>query len=548
MPLRTATLLLRNGTPAAFALAFAIAGYVLVAAGAHAGASSAIDPTPWNGAPAILLLLAATLGARAAGPVLLAVAAGEALSRGTGGAWAAFVVGSCGVAACYLAAGVAIGRSGRMPADEPTLSDLSRLLVLSAVAALAAACTWVGVHAAGHALDAAASLALLTRTWIGDLCGIATTLPLLMLLAGGHLRDWNAGERGPRQALKDYGAFVATLVPLLGIVFGLRPFDEFRTSYLLFLPMIGIALRHGLAGAAIVVPVVEAGLLASLALSRTRSASAYEYQLLMLTLAVGGLCLGTLATERARAVRALARRDAELREREMQTNQALRAAAASEMASSLAHELNQPLSAIGTYARACHEMMADPVRNRARLGETLDKVARESGRAGDIVRRMRDFFRSGALKLEAIAVADLAGQARDQVDDRCRRAGIDLQLQIAPGLPALTVDPVQMRIVLANLLNNSIDALRGSTAPRSIVLRARGAGDAAVRIDVEDSGPGVALEVREHLFEPRATSKPDGMGLGLAIARGIVVGHGGSLWLDPTAPRTTFSVQLPCHG
>ncbi|MDL1862671.1 GHKL domain-containing protein, partial [Betaproteobacteria bacterium PRO7] len=198
-----------------------------------------------------------------------------------------------------------------------------------------------------------------------------------------------------------------------------------------------------------------------------------------------------------------------------------------------------------TYAGACRMLAAGGDASRRELQEALTQVVRESARAGEFVRRMRDFFRTGAADVERTAPSDLIEAAHDQVRDRLERHGVLWTSRIEPGLPAVAVDRVQIGAVLGNLLANAIEAVVAAPPPRAIEVRALRSGDGLVRIEVEDSGPGVALEVRDRLFQPMATSKPGGMGLGLAMARTIAQRHGGSLWLDATRSRTTFCLELP---
>jgi C4-dicarboxylate-specific signal transduction histidine kinase len=266
--------------------------------------------------------------------------------------------------------------------------------------------------------------------------------------------------------------------------------------------------------------------------------------MLVLALGLTTMYFGALAQERARAAAALAQREQQLREQQARLGQAQRMAAASELAASLAHELNQPLSAIGTYAGACRMLAARGAEAQPELQAALTHVVQESARAGEFVRRMRDFFRTGAANIERTTPAELVEAARDQVRDRLARHGIAWSSRVEPGLPVLAVDRVQIGAVLGNLLANAIEAVVDAPPPRTIEVRAQRAGDDVVRIEVEDSGPGVALEVRDRLFQPMATSKPGGMGLGLAMARTIAERHGGSLWLDTTRSRTTFCLEL----
>jgi PAS domain S-box-containing protein len=235
-----------------------------------------------------------------------------------------------------------------------------------------------------------------------------------------------------------------------------------------------------------------------------------------------------------------------LREREAELDRSLRLAAAAETASALAHELSQPLSAIATYVRACAVMLERPDEYRARLAETMRTVSAEVGRAGEVVRRLRDFFRSGTSRLERVAVAELLQGGADRLARRLERHRIDLRMETAPGLPAVLVDRLQIETVLHNLLANAIDAIIAADSPeRTVRIRAVHAAHGSVRITVADSGPGLAGEVVEDMFRPFATTKPDGMGLGLAISRSIVENHGGRLVAERSAEGAVFSFTLP---
>jgi signal transduction histidine kinase len=147
--------------------------------------------------------------------------------------------------------------------------------------------------------------------------------------------------------------------------------------------------------------------------------------------------------------------------------------------------------------------------------------------------------------MAGVEVTELVAAARDQVADRLARSRIAWRESIESALPPLPVDRVQIGAVLGNLLGNAIDALAASGPPRAIEVRARRVVATAIRIEVRDSGPGVPVEVRDRLFQPMSTSKPEGMGLGLAISRTIAERHGGRLWLDTESHQTNFCLELP---
>ena len=237
--------------------------------------------------------------------------------------------------------------------------------------------------------------------------------------------------------------------------------------------------------------------------------------------------------------------ESQLRERESELARSLRLAAAAETASALAHELNQPLSAIGSYVRACTLLLESPEANRARLETTMRTVVAEVGRAGEVVRRLRDFFRSGTSRFERLAPGDLVRGALAAAAPRLARYHIEAELDIAPGLPDLHVDRLQIETVLHNLLANAIDAIVAEDAAERTVTVRVALADAAVRIAVIDSGPGLPAGLASSLFRPFTTTKPEGMGLGLAISRSIVENHGGRLVAERSARGACFAFTLP---
>lgn len=527
-----------------------VCAYIALDAATYVFPAPPFAATPWNPQPALSVALIANAGAVMAPAVLLAVLLAEGAVRSAPGGGLGFLLACAGVTASYVVAGLLVRHYTRLRWAQATLRELSIFLATAIAAAAAAAALYVAAYLADGTLMRGQALAVLARLWIGDLVGLVVATPVLLLAAAGFGRDDSATASRMAPFLAELALFTGVLVLVLVLVFGVKPLDEFRMSYLLFLPLIVFALRHGLPGAAIAVPLAQVGLLLSVALTATRAATAFEFQLLMLTLAITTLAFGALASERRRAAAALAAQEAALREQQAELARAQRTAAAAELAAALAHELNQPLSAISNYANASRVLAAGDEAQRAQLAETLARIAEESARAGQFVRRMRDFYRTGAAQMETASVAALVDGAHAQVRDRMRGLSILWDCRIDAGLPPVRVDRTQIGAVLNNLLGNAIDAVSGRAPPRIIRMRAlrsaRGAA-ATVRLEVSDNGPGVPLEVRDQLFEPMATSKPHGMGLGLAMARTIVARHGGSLWLDTTRDSTTFCLELPAH-
>ena len=240
--------------------------------------------------------------------------------------------------------------------------------------------------------------------------------------------------------------------------------------------------------------------------------------------------------------------DLEARELRERLARAAGVSALAETAATLAHELNQPLAAIATYAQAARNQAARG--QAAQLVQTLDKVAEQSLRAGAVVERVRRLVKDVAGESQCVEDADINALLSGVVgvmQAAARRRGVDVSFEPVP-LPPVRCDPVQVQQVGLNLVRNGVDAVvaAGRVEGAGVRVRARLVED-AVRVSVRDDGDGVAPTVRDVLFEPFLSGKPDGMGLGLAICRTIVANHGGTLGFHDNAhgPGATFHFSLP---
>jgi C4-dicarboxylate-specific signal transduction histidine kinase len=228
--------------------------------------------------------------------------------------------------------------------------------------------------------------------------------------------------------------------------------------------------------------------------------------------------------------------------------QSLRLAAAGEMSAALAHELNQPLAALGAYARAGVILASADQVDRARLGETLEKVLAEANRASDVVRRLRDFFRTGATELKRASLPGLAETVVQSMHQQASRLDVSLDRRFDARTPEILIDPLQIEVVLRNLVANGVEAAGSSPAPRSVSVEIGPGESGFVQAIVRDSGTGVSPEMRDQVFEPLWSSRSSGMGMGLAISRAIIEAHGGRIWTE-TNGRGVFGFTLPVpHG
>jgi two-component system sensor histidine kinase DctS len=223
-----------------------------------------------------------------------------------------------------------------------------------------------------------------------------------------------------------------------------------------------------------------------------------------------------------------------------------RLVALGEMASSLAHELNQPLAAIASYAAGSLNILKDEDAPRDSVATALEKLSVQAARAGEIIRRIQDFVRKRDPKFE---IVDLGAVARDttqflSADARSRDTTIDIRVE--PGLRAVRADRILLEQVLLNLMRNGIEAMQATPAGDKSLEISVSAHDGRQVIEVRDRGPGIDDAVARRLFEPFMTSKKDGMGMGLNICRTIVELHQGSL-SHRRHPQggTIFSLELP---
>jgi two-component system sensor kinase FixL len=224
--------------------------------------------------------------------------------------------------------------------------------------------------------------------------------------------------------------------------------------------------------------------------------------------------------------------DARLQELQSELAHVSRLTAMGEMASTLAHELNQPLTAITNYLKGSRRLLDAPEGPRlVPLHDALEKAAEQALRAGQVIRRLRDFVARGESERRVESISRLAEEASALALVGAKEAGVRVTYRFDPDADRVIVDKVQIQQVLLNLFRNAVEAMAGS-ARRELVVATMPSESAMVEVSVADTGSGIAPDFVERLFQPFATTKAQGMGVGLSICRTIVEAHGGRIWAE----------------
>ncbi len=225
--------------------------------------------------------------------------------------------------------------------------------------------------------------------------------------------------------------------------------------------------------------------------------------------------------------------EARLQELQSEVVHISRLSAMGEMASALAHELNQPLSAIANYMGGARRLMEQDARADQRVMTAVSKAGEQAVRAGDIIRRLRDFLSRGEGERTVESLTRLVQEACTLALVGAKEYGVRVRYNLDPRAERVLVDRVQVQQVVLNLVRNALDAMRDSEGPRELLVATSTVEEEMAMISVTDTGPGIDSVAAARLFEPFVTTKAQGMGVGLSISRTIVEAHGGRIWTEP---------------
>ena len=416
---------------------------------------------------------------------------------------------------------------------DPTLTSMRALLWL-----MAAALVSIAIVAVGHA-SVLVTFSILApnefgqaalRAFIGDVIGVTVVTPFLLIFFTRRrfpTISWEAP------------LLLLVIVAALWAVFGFVDAYRFQLFYVLFIPIIWTAVRFGLEGVTAGLIVTQIGLIAAIQISGQSAIDVTAYQALMVVLAVTGLAIGVL-------VNAQQRTQQQLRLQQEALHRASRLGTMGEFAAAVAHEINQPLTAIANYARLAKRAIEKQPPDAATAVEATSSAIEQVDRAAEVVRRFREFIRLGRSETGPLTVEQLVHEAQSFCRPELERHGVELDTRLARNLPEVLVDALQIEQVIVNLVRNAVEALsQAGRLDGRVTIEAESETPGKVEVRVRDNGPGFDVDLAEQPITPFATTKHDGLGLGLSLARSIVEAHGGKLRIEssPRGAIVSFTLQ-----
>ena len=255
----------------------------------------------------------------------------------------------------------------------------------------------------------------------------------------------------------------------------------------------------------------------------------------------------TVFTGVVRDISARRRAEDEARRWNAELAHAARLSTIGELTSGIAHEINQPLTAMVNFAEACLRMLRSGKADTQKLEDALGQIADQGQRAGHIIRHMRRLARKGESERVQVDLGRLVRDVLGLFSRELHASGIALHLFLDEGLATVSCDRIQIEQVVLNLVRNAMDILEEESAhTRELTIRCRADSAATIELTVEDTGEGFTADSGERMFETFFTTKPDGLGMGLSISRSIIEDHGGRLWASPRpGGGAIFHVILP---
>jgi two-component system, LuxR family, sensor kinase FixL len=414
---------------------------------------------------------------------------------------------------------------------DRTLQSMSSLVLLTftiVVSAAVVAGGYIGIVVASGLLKTVDFAPAVLSYWVGDTIGIMVMTPFALVLWSRRYEAWMSAE-----TLLQLVAIAAALM----LVFAYWTDQHLQIVYILFVPVVWMAVRTGIEGVSLGIVATQLGFILGFHAFPDEIGEMPKVQALMLVLALTGLFAGGLVTERRRT-------EAVLRLHQESLARLARLASVGELAAAVAHELNQPLMAAGTYTRLVDDAIRTGNGDAGALAETARKAAAQVERAAAVVKRLRALVRLDRSNRAVCRVDRIVRETIDLCGPDLDRRGIKVRQSVAASLPPVMVDMLQIEQALLNLVRNSIDAI-GEAGQGTISIEAPHVDADFVEVCVRDSGPGFPPDRAVNPFLPLSSTKKEGLGIGLSLCRSLIDAHGGRIWLDASAPGAAIHFTLP---
>lgn len=537
----------RKASKWAIIAAACLAAYVLLAWISFIHVHKGLPVTPWDPGLGLVFALMAFAGPQAGFVLFAGVVVAEAFVLQNEVEWPVIIGIAAITSLSYTAVTALAHRAFHIDTGLFRLRDVLMLLAMGLAGAVIDTVLLTLFLLAVGQLDMRDIVQVFSPLLIGDMIGIAVVTPLLLRLV---FRQRSIAPRDLLAIAPEGVLYLAVIGAALWAIGGSESQHGFRLFYLLFVPVVIAAVRHGLDGACFSLAFTQFGLIALLNLSGYDAAEFTEFQSQMLVLTVTGLIVGVVVSERERADRLVRDAQARLMEKQAEAAHAARLNLVSSMASALAHEITQPMTAARALARSAQHLLNTPGGDLNRADGNLKTLLAHIDHAGAIVHRMRDFMRRGRPHVSTIDTRKMLEDALTLAFAEASAKQVRLELDAPDRLPPVYADHIQLEQVVLNLVHNAVEAITGAGLPQGQVrvIAQELTGPPRVEIGVVDNGPGVDKHLAACLFDPLATTKPDGLGFGLSISASIVEAHGGKVWLHSgTAGATEFRFSVPLH-
>ena len=508
-----------------------LAGYVLLDWISFIGPYAPFGITPWNPGTGLSFALVLLFGQRMIPFLFISPLLSDLVQHQLPLSWLIELSSAVIIGGCYSAALAFLLRpSMRVDPALSSMRDLVLLMLVAVVSVAVVASSYVGVTIAAGLLPTKDFAVATLRYWIGDVIGIMVITPFALIAL--------TRRRVLRMSVETL-LQIAAIIGALALVFGYAQEQQFQLFYVLFLPIVWMAVRTGFEGVTVGILITQLGLILGVMLFPAEGHDVTAFQALMLVLATTGLVTGELVRERRRT-------ESQLRLHQESLSRLARLGSMGELAAAVAHELNQPLMAAGTYTRLVDDAICSTNTDTAMVAETAKKAVAQVERAAEVVRRLRALVRLDRSSRAPCSVERIVKETLALCQPDLDRIQASARPLLAGNLPPVMVDILQIEQALLNLLRNAIEAIdEAGQLHGSISIEASVAGSDFVEIRVSDTGPGFPPDLIDNPVLPFSSTKAEGLGFGLPLCRSIVEAHGGRLWLNGSTQGATVHFTLP---